>query len=562
MALALADHGAILVRVVEVMELRFRPIVIGICAAYACIAGVYAVRLPMIMDEFQGAYSVLQHAEGLPYRDFDPYKTVLGYYLQLLPISLLDDPWDRLVAVRLTMVGLNAGLLYLAASRLARHVARPALITALAMLVCMSTFLEHGAALRVDMLTSWAGLFALLALMDRRHVVAGALAGLSFLISQKGIYYLVAGGAALLIHWAGEPRDPARRREVLQFAGAALAPIGLYLLIFGALASFSGVFHRVFLAHTSIALDELYDIRTFWFQTLGRNPLFYGLAVLGLGGLLARRDATSPQGIRDQLLFTWSATLLVLCALHRQPWPYFFVILIPTCFVLVASLLDSELRRPRGIGPVLGGAVLVLGIASPLLDRIPAALARDSAPQRDSVRLAERLLGPDDAYLAGLAMVNTRTHVDQDRLGWLDRRHLDAARALDHRKVIATLDSSRLKVLIWNYRLDRLPARLRTYLQRTYARVQGNVYLYGPTFPAGVRWCRVRFEATYSPRSRDGSPVVIGGRLIPDRVPVSLPVGSHMCAARSEFQLVPVVPGLDLDPEVRQAQLFSGHYTF
>ena len=64
---------------------------------------------------------------------------------------------------------------------------------ATAALFAMSTFLERAAELRVDMLTSLAGLVSFVLLLSRRYALAGLACGLSFLISQKGVYFFAAG---------------------------------------------------------------------------------------------------------------------------------------------------------------------------------------------------------------------------------------------------------------------------------------------------------------------------------------------------------------------------------
>ena len=75
--------------------------------------------------------------------------------------------------------------------------------------------------------------------------------------------------------------------------------------------------------------------------------------------------------------------------LYTQPWPYFFVLLLPTFFVLHAHFFDSWRNPPR---PAI--AVIVLfGVIVPAL-RIPVALRRDNSYQRYNVRLATAMLPP------------------------------------------------------------------------------------------------------------------------------------------------------------------------
>lgn len=545
-----------------IVERQFRPLVAALCVLYVALAGSYALAMPMVMDEFQGAHAVLQHAEGVPYRDFTPYKTVLGYYLQLLPILASDDPWVRLVLVRLATVVCSGAALWLATMRLSRRVGKSALIVALAMLVAMSTFLEQSGALRVDMATAWFGLFCLLALLESRPGLAGLLAGVSFLVSQKGLYYMLAGGGALVVHGALVTRGRAGAVAVVRFAAGALAPIAVYVGGFGMLSSLEAVFRRVFLAHVAIAVTDLYDIRAFWWQTIERNPLFYAMAALAIVVLSVRRTSPGVDRPRAIVLCGFASVLAILCALHRQPWPYFFVLLVPTCLVLHAHLLDLVLPRPGRLRTLVILAVLVLGIGLPLVRRVPVVLARDSSAQRTHVELAERLIAPDETYLAGLAMVNTREHVDHERLGWLDRRHLRALEGVDPAAIIGVLERSSLRLLISNYRLAGLPRPVLELLGRDYVRVHGNLFLYGPRFAQGATTCPVRLPGVYRPRSVDGSPIELAGARVADGERIEVLAGPHPCRATAEFRLMPVVDGVSLDPDAPRVDLFEAVYTF
>ena len=63
---------------------RFHLVVFAIVAAYCALQFLYISHLPLVMDEFDGAYEVYHLRHALPYRDFLPYKTVLGYFVQTL----------------------------------------------------------------------------------------------------------------------------------------------------------------------------------------------------------------------------------------------------------------------------------------------------------------------------------------------------------------------------------------------------------------------------------------------------------------------------------------------
>ncbi len=543
---------------IAALERRFTAIVAALCLLYLALEFVYIATLPLVMDEFQGAYSANLLATGIPYRDVTPYKTVLGYYLQLLPMQLSDNTWSRLIATKLFIAALTAGGVFVVARLLAEQFRRSAVCLATLLLFCVSTFLERSAELRVDMMTSLVGVLSLALLLNRRFVAAGALAGTSFLISQKGVYCLVAGGLACGVHWLLFERTRQSFRNGAHFVLAAIAPIGLYVAGWASVSSLSSVVQSVFFAHTDIAFDELYNIRGYWFQTWGRNPYFYGVAVLALG-ILCTRETTGRGGYRDGILLTYGAAMLALGLWHKQPWPYFFVLVIPTCYVLVVSFMDAQLEREGRLSPTFLGIFFVFGVAAPL-GRVSVVMARDSGFQQSTVALAEAILEPGDTYLAGTQMLRGHEQSVSEQLGWLDRRHLNRAQFLDHTQLISRLRSSRLKVVIMNRRLAELPLPIRRHLQANYRWFFGAIHIYSPTFDT------LRFELELSGvyQIHANGPLDLDGqRVVPGQL-VDLLAGPHTAStAPLQLAFVPNVAIDELDPRhMKPQELFDRPYDY
>lgn len=542
----------------SILEKRFVAAMTLLCAWYLVVESVYISTLPLVMDEFQGAYSVSQLGEGLPYRDFIPYKTVVGYYLQLAVMQLAQDTWARLILIKASMAVMTAGTVFLAARILAQHYRKEAVCLATLLLFCMSTFLERSAELRVDMMTSMAGLLSLVFLLSKRFLVAGVLAGTSFLISQKGLFFIVAGGLSCLLTWSFDGRARERAVEGARFCIWAAAPILGYVFLWGAVSSFSVVVETVFFRHGDIALDELYRIKHYWFQTWERNPYFYGMGVLALGLLFARRDQ-EESGSGNRSLLSYGAIVLALGLWHKQPWPYFFVLIIPTVYVLIVALLDDQLRRPRALPTAFWVAFVVLGVAAPLR-RFAAVMARDNGFQASTVRLAEAILEPGDSYLAGTQMLPRYQQPLGEHLGWLDQRHLQRLQLMEPEKLIEGLRASRLKLVIMNGRLLALPAPVRSYLAENYQRLHGAIHIYAPT----IRTSRFQllFDGAYTLQA--DQLVFLDGRAVAPGDRILLMAGPHEASALPfRMALNPDVPERALDPRYAHPErLFSQPYNY
>jgi hypothetical protein len=567
-----------------VSKRHFLLAVWGLLAVYLALETVYILRLPLVMDEFQGASAVHRLSEEVPYRDFRPYKTVLGYYLQLPVLLAAPGVWSGLLWVKGQMALAVALTLAWAAFRLARTFRREAVVAALALLVPMSTFLERSAELRVDMLTGLAGLVSLVLLLERicpRNALwGGAWAALAFLVSQKGAFYAVAGGAALATVWLMR-RDRHTFRTAVAFGLAGIVVGALYFGTWALIAAGGdqGGAVEATLGPAQIVLGAPYTIRLqYWTQTVVRNPLFYGLALVALVALARRSRLGGEEGERRLFLAVYGAALLALCLWFEQPWPYFFVLLIPTLTVLHLAWFDARLdaRLREGgltqtwfrLRPAAAlGLALFLGVAYPLLLRTPRVLARDNAFQRYNVELAAALVGPEETYLAGVDLLWDRPQASP-ALAWIDASVFERLHALGGAQqdaLIRELESRPIKLLVESYRTRRLPGNLQAYLNSRFRQVVGNLHLYSPiTLPMQER-LRLKFSGEYLVELRGE-----GGCLLNDqplshgqRLPLKAGEYANGCTVPVRLTLLPPELEARFDPRFQESRpLFPNVYGY
>jgi hypothetical protein len=527
----------------SLMSRHFALFVLLTCLAYLALEAMYVTRLPLVMDEFQGASSVAQFGDGMPYRDFRPYKTVVGYYVQLPALLLGAYPWFNLLSVKFEMAILSAIAMAFAAFSLAKHFRKEAICFALVVLAVMSTFVERSAELRVDMLTSWAGLGSLLLLLDRRGFSAGALAGLSFLISQKGIYYILAGEVAILALWLLKDRVRETGWRVAAFAVAATVVLVSYVLVWSLFSSVSSVLTAMFVAPRVVAFENLYEIRQlFWTQTILRNPLFYAVGLFGLIHMV-RLVRSGVKAHRATLLAWYGLTLFALGLWHRQPWPYFFLLLIPTVFVLIVAFFDSGLgawrgQRRLGMTAPMMAVYLTLGVAYPLT-RVPVNFARSNAFQREMVELSNGVLQSGDTYLAGVNLLPEHKQ-PVGSLSWLDeptRLRLQRASARELAAIVDSLERAPLKLVVDNYRLKELPPRLRAFVDANYSTLWGNILIYAPWAADLDGQLTLKFSGDYLVDAPGGLRVSIDGKTVTPAGRVWLERGLHRYESDGVFRL-------------------------
>jgi hypothetical protein len=488
------------------VEKHFRWLVTILCCGYLAIQIRYITALPLVMDEFNHAAIVSRLLEEVPYRDYAPYKTVLGLYLLLPPVLAFESVWAAMLAAKLEIACLTTFVLWAVAQRLRRCLAPTAILASLLLLCTQSTFLERASELRVDMLAALMGLISLTAFLERRSLLAGATAAGAVLMTQKGAYFVLSLAGASLFQLV-YCRSRQHVREILATAAAGTGVVLSYVAFWCVVGDPSNVWQGMVVGPKSIAFDPLYrSLDTFWMQTLLRNPVFYGVGWAGLVLLIPRwnnRDDTV--GGR---LWAYSLILVVLCAWHKQPWPYFFVLLIPTAWVVSAVVLDERLRGPRWWTAALG--VFVAGGACvSLAQRMPVVLQRSSTDQRAIISAASAFLQPGETYLDGSQLVWRRPHITQ--LVWLDMPRLaELRRAPD--AALREIQTDPPRLLIDNYRLRNLPPKLLDELHGSFLPVGGNLFTYAPPLPVGASSQHFAYGGLYLVRAPGGGRVSLDGR--------------------------------------------------
>jgi hypothetical protein len=511
--------------VISVSKRRFVLIAAALSLLYLVVQLIYVSRLPLVMDEYDGAQEAWQLLDVTPYRDFRPYKTVLGYYLQLPPLLLTGDVWTGLMLSKAWLAVINTAAIFAATVALASLFSPLAALTGQLLLISVTTFLERSSEIRVDMLTAWLGLASLLLLLNRRWLMAGVGGGLSFLISQKGVYYVLAANAAAGAFWLFEARDRRTFRELIVMNAGTASVIAAYILLWGIASTPWAVFSATFLSHGDIVFANMYSLEEHWTRTLGRNPFYYWGALAGIATLIVLRWR-GRAGATHAMTAVYAGVIFGLCRWHKQPWPYFFVILIPTLMVVHVAVVEILARR-RKWRPVAAAVILLLGVAFPLW-YMPGILERDNGYQRHVIRLASSMLSEGETYVAGNDLIYNR-HQAHPALRRLSAPRLAALQDWPRDRLdtmIAELEAARPKFVIDEYRMRGLPKPLRAYLATRFAPLWSSVHGYAPLVDPGQADFDVWFDGDYTVEPAAGE-AVIDGRTIPAGTTTTLTRGKH-----------------------------------
>jgi len=546
----------------QFLDRRTRAVLAVLTLLFLGVETFYAIHRPLHLDEFNIAWEVSRLATKVPFVDYQPFKPILGSCVLLALLHLGPDTWGGFVFARLGMTCLSAGVLFAGALSLRRLFLPGAVCFAYALMIVMTSLVEWAIEVRLDMLTALFGFVSLLLLLNRRIAMAGAVAGLGFLISQKGTMYALAGGIALLGCLATE-RDRPRTRDVLVYGACLVLPIGLYVLWWSLIASLPQVCRTTFaepnqlVALTTPTGSSLY--RDSWLETLERNPFFYLCSLWALGRLIAlgrERDS------RQTLLLLYGGTVVVMMLSLAQPWPYSFVLFVPTLLVLQADLFSRELRRPRSLlhrSDFLLGYCL-FGLLIPL-SRVPIVAQYDPGAQRQTIELTEALLGPEDRYFAGFFLLY-RHDASARTLNYVDSTSAFPTHKLTTTEVAGILEHLRaepIRLVVYNWKIDfEVPEPIRKHLYRNYAPLWANVWIYAPQVRPSDSDVNLLFTDVYSIEMEQPHPVIIDGQTYPPGATVELQRGRHTIATKSRLRLKLRAAKVDhlLNPAYREPTVF------
>lgn len=286
-------------------------------------------------DEFVFARHIYEYTYHIPYRDFPPYKTILGYYLYTLPMFFSHSLLGPIYYIKNEIALINTGCILLATYWATRFFDRKAILLTTLAILLNGMFLIYSTDLRVDMLTSWACLFAILAVMDNRLRLGGVILSIGFLISQKAIWYFFAINGAMAICWLALPLSSYRFRSIVTFNIAIALPIIIYIAFWSLIAGSNNVLSNMFYeAYIQAGINVyLQGYLICWQAVLIRGSLLFLLWPMVFLSLFEKNqdDKKNQQTI---FLMICTSIALELFVDYKQPFPYNFVFTVPALFLL------------------------------------------------------------------------------------------------------------------------------------------------------------------------------------------------------------------------------------
>lgn len=439
----------------------------------------FAWRSRFVMDEFvqlgwakylgNGLFDTIWHAKAVGYVVFYKIAHIIGW--DATSILLIGRLQTALLACA------TLAIVYGSARALGHDRIRSLAI--ILVLLCFSNFIERSFRTIAEPLAVFFAAAALLVLLRGRPdraatvITTGILSGLSFLVTQKALYFDVALGVALIADAALTRRYRAGIvRAALLFLGWSL-PVIAYCFIFGGGDPARVAMHLAFgpLEVATTGANAYANLRQYVWQTLARNLILY---IFCVGGMVLEllRIGKLDERRRIALIFTIVVATFVFA--HNQPWPYVFIMALPFMALWSLTLLDRLRDNPARLR--LGGIALMTAVPVSLASNIRY-LSNDNVTQLDLIARAEALVAPDERYFDGIGMLPNR---QEPSTLWLDRRMIQATLREGRRsEAYQLLTRSPPKIILWSYRMDDIWSIVAPAIQDSYVTIGPNLRIAG-----------------------------------------------------------------------------------
>ncbi len=309
----------------------------AICFVFLVIQFFYIPYATLSIDDFWLAYHTYHYKTLLPYRDFAPYKTVLGYYIFLVPLNFSYGLLKPIFFIKYWLTLINVIFLLSTTCWLRKFFSSTAILLSVTLIVFTQIFLSYSSDIRVDLLAYWLCLISVMFVFEENYFLAGIVLGLGFLVCQKAIWYFIAMNAGLAGCWLVNERTWRLIKNILVFNFSTIIIVSAYILFWSYFSSLKIVLHSVFYeAYIISSVDWYTGIRTyFWNFIITNNPglfLLWPFALFGLFMLPAKRHV---------FIAIYASVILFFVFSCKQPFAYYPLAAVPALFLLYAEFFTS-----------------------------------------------------------------------------------------------------------------------------------------------------------------------------------------------------------------------------
>jgi hypothetical protein len=537
---------------------------IGIILLYFILEWLSIHQKALCNDDFWLTYHNIEYLKGIPYRDFPPYKSVLGYYA-FLP-GLLWSPHlhgiTPFIHMKLWITCLNIMGLLSISVWMRKFYPPKAILFTLLTIILSPMFLYSSTQIRVDFLAYLFASCSVLLIKEKRYFWSGICLGIGFCICQKTIWFLSAMQLALGLQWVLQYRNKIYFKNILHFNIGFLLVLSAYIGFWSYQSHIDVVLKSLFIEPYILNGVSFYQKNTALKQFIFVNNHIW--IILLCIALVYEIFFAKPKAIFE---ITYTASLFLILLMCKQPFFYLFLALVPGLLALFPKTLTNlENQDPLTLSWLNFSPFLILFIInlSYIYPQISATSYQDY-----NIQMAQDLLGPHDTYMAGNFIlidkkqsISGLKHLDGPEVDYInhpDKQLLPIMRLsslyyapTSIQKIINDVQISPPKIYIDNKNFHDLSPKFQRFLQTQYQHFWGSIFVYAPAVAAGQQVVHIHHAGVYKIQSEHA--ISLHGYTYAPNMTIHLKKQPYTSQAKSNYRLVLIPQHLKipLKPEFKK----------
>ncbi|MAF92961.1 MAG: hypothetical protein CL674_16965 [Bdellovibrionaceae bacterium] len=358
----------------------------------------------LIPDEFQVGHFVENIVQGLvPYRDYSPYKNVLGYYFLSFFQKNFETSVDTIIFFRFFLSSIFTLCFFLLIREFRKVFGNLAAFLSHFCYFSLIFLSANTAQYRQDSLSASILCIISIFLLKNRLYWAGFLISLSFLISQKAAFWVFAIGLSHLVTLLKSKSDRTQSSLVrlLKFYALMLLPVIVYYSWAWSISDAGKIAQDSLQSPLKMGGSLMYLKETFlfWKTSLKTNPIQWLLIFsASLYSLIFHIKESKSQYSE---LRGFATFLAIFMFINPSAWPYTFLNFLPASILLIGISMytASEYLPKKKSRKVFVYAILFTGLLVPCF-QLRFLFYNYNEKERLNLSLADEILNSNDSYIA------------------------------------------------------------------------------------------------------------------------------------------------------------------
>lgn len=470
------------------------------------------LKAHLIPDCFSGLSTTLSLLNHTPYKDFFPYKNLLGKYLFLVPSFILDG-WTYILACRIIVICTYFLIIILFLNIVSKKkILTPKNYPVVFFFLLSPTILETFYFIRVDLITNLLFLLGVSLYLEEKKYFSFFMA-LSFLCSQKAAILILP----MTLFWVGEEFEKIKlssKHFFIPFLWFTL-PIAAYIIFWGTFASPLNVIQSLLLMKSQVkeTLDA-YALSNWqvWIEIIKDN------FALGITFIFCFFH-TLILSIRKKKNFHYPlaiALVIVIQVFFPVIYEYNMGKVIP--FLTIVILYSSNILLKRlSLFWVIFIRYSLLCLVLIQLMALDTNSFRGILFQKQNFKIVESILEnyPDSYYFSGFQLLPKQTRSPKSLI-WVDRfrrAELITMSQKDKNKLFKSLLENKMILyvegIISNNLFHDKPFRM--FFQENFSHYYGSIHTYSPKLYKIEGQYNIRISGSYRLKSKSTETVSING---------------------------------------------------